>query len=480
MAEQSTLITYVEKQISIVSERLYQNIINQQQEKYLDRFISVRVKQNLEEYINKKNIEKRWITIPGFRGTGKTTLLSQLYHFLLEKGIPKERILYFSLEEPVKLLQSNLYELMNTYEIIRGESLETIKDTLFLFIDEAQYDKNWDTTLKTIYDKTKNVFILATGSSAIALQSTADSARRMHIEKLFPLTFIEYMKLKNKIMPQKNLKNMIQQALFESSSSQEVFQKLQPLKKKALQYFSHVDPFEFERYLTTGTLPFSIGLNNEYDIYKKVISILEKVIYEDISTVDKYDKTTLDAMWNLLMILSDTNRISLESLSKKIGLEKPTIYKMLTTLSKAELIYAIKAYGTASKQTTKSPKYPFSAPAIKASLLWNIGKLSPTSKTYGILLQDVVAFYLYKLSTISGHYTTHYDSGKGGADFIIIDKRNNKKIPIEVGYGIKKDAAQIQTTMKKINAAYGLVISKRELELQDNIVFVPHKLFFLT
>jgi uncharacterized protein len=480
MVEQSTLITYVEKQISIVSERLYQNIINQHEEKYLDRFISVRVKQYLEEYINKKNIEKRWITIPGFRGTGKTTLLSQLYHFLLERGIPKDRILYFSLEEPIKLLQSNLYELMNTYEVIRGESLETIKDKLFLFIDEAHYDKNGDTTLKTIYDKTKNVFILATGSSAIALQTGADSARRMHIEKLFPLTFIEYMKLKNKIMPQKNLKNLIQQALFESSSAQEVFEKLQPLKKKAMNYWSHVDPFEFEKYLTTGTLPFSIGLSKEYDIYKRVITILEKVIYEDISTLDNYDKTTLDAMWNLLMILSDTNRISLESLSKKIGLEKPTIYKMLNTLSKAELIYAIKAYGTASKQTTKSPKYPFSAPAIKASLLWSIGKLSPTSQTYGILLQDVVAFYLYKLSNISGHYTVHYDSGKGCADFIIIDKRNKNKVPIEVGYGIKKDAVQTQTTMKKTSARYGLVVSKRELEIQDDIVFVPHKLFFLT
>jgi predicted AAA+ superfamily ATPase len=41
---------------------------------------------------------------------------------------------------------------MNTYEIIRGERLESIQDKLFLFIDEADYDKNWDTILKTIFD----------------------------------------------------------------------------------------------------------------------------------------------------------------------------------------------------------------------------------------------------------------------------------------------------------------------------------------
>lgn len=480
MVEQSTLINYVEKQITVVSNRLYANIIDQNGDKYLDRFISVRIRQYLEDFLSGENIEKRWITIPGFRGTGKTTLLSQVYHMLIKKGVTKDRILYFSLEEPTKLLQSNLYEIMNTYEIIRGESLESIQEKLFLFIDEAHYDKKWDTTLKTIFDKSKNIFILVTGSSALALQTSADSARRMHMEKLFPLTFIEYIKLKNKILPQKNLKNKIYQALFESSSAHEVYKKLQVLKKKTMTYWSDIEPFEFEKYLTTGTLPFSIGLSKEYDIYKRVISILEKVIYEDLSMLDNYDKSTLDKIWNLLIILSDTNRISLESLSNKIGLKKPTVFKILNTLSKAELIFPIKAYGTGSKQTTKSPKYPFSAPAIKASLLWNIGKLSPKPETYGGLLEDVIALYLYKLSNISGHYTLHYDSRKESADFILTDKRDGKNIPIEVSYGANKSIDQTKKTMNKTSAKYGLIISKKDLKIENDVVFVPHKLFFLT
>jgi len=479
MVEKSTLISYLEKQISTAPDRLHANIIDQNGTKLLDRFISVRIKKFLEEFQKEKNIENRWITIPGFRGTGKTTLLSQLYHILLKQSIPRDRILYLSLEETTKLLQSNLYEIIGIYETIRGENIESIKEKIFLFIDEAHYDKNWDITLKTIFDRTKNIFTIVTGSSALALQTSADSARRMQIEKLFPLTFIEYMKLKNRIMPERNLKTEVEGAVFESKSADEVYKKLKLLQRKAMKYWSNIEPFELEKYLTTGTLPFSIGLSKEYEIYQRVINILEKVIYEDISNIDSYDKSTLDKIWNLLIILSDTDRISLESLAKKIDLEKPTVFKILNTLSKSELIFPVKAYGTASKQTTKSPKYPFTAPAIKASLLWKIGKLSPTANIYGKLLQDVVALYLYKLSSITGHFKVHYDSGKGCADFIILDIRDKSKISIEVSYGVNKDAKQAKTTMNKISAKYGIVISKRELNVDDNVVFIPHKLFFL-
>jgi uncharacterized protein len=479
MANKTTLINYLEKQTSIASVRLYNNIVNQKGEQLLERFIFTRIKKVINDFQNKKDIENRWITIPGFRGTGKTTLISQIYHMLIEQGVTKDRILYLSLDETTRLLQASLYEIIEAYESIRGESIEEVKEKIFLFIDEAQYDKNWDIILKNIFDKTKNIFIIATGSSALALQTSADSARRMHIEKLFPLTFTEYIKLKYKILPEKNLRFEIQKAIFESNSAEDVYKKLNSLQKKITKYWTNIKPYEFEKYLNTGTLPFSIGLFKDDEIYQRIINILEKVIYEDISQIDNFDKNTLDKIWNLLIILSETNRISLESLADKIELKKPTVFKILNTLSRSELIFPVKAYGTASKQTTKSPKYPFTAPAIKASLLNKIGKLSPDPKTYGRLLQDVVAMYFYRLTNISKKYDVYYDSAKGGADFVIVEKGKNSKISIEVSYGSNKDAQQAKATMKKISAKYGVVISKKELSLQDTVVFVPHKIFFL-
>lgn len=479
MVEKTALISYLEKQLAIAPERLLANITDQNNKSYLDRFIFIRIEKYMNDFLDGKNIDDRWITIPGFRGTGKTTLLSQLYHKLLERGIPRDRLLYLSLDEVVKLLQSNLYEILGIYETLRGTTLETTKEKLFLFLDEAHYDEKWDATVKTVFDRTKNIFIFVTGSSALALQTSADSARRMHIEKLFPLTFIEYIKLKKHIFPETRLKNNLESIIFESSSADEVYTQMKSFQNSVTKYWSQIEPFEFEKYLTIGTLPFSIGLTKEFAIYQRVINILEKVIYDDVATLDSYDKNTLDKIWNLLIILSDTDRVSLETLAEKIGVEKPTVFKILTTLSKAELIFPVKAYGSTSKQTTKTPKYPFTAPAIKAALLWKLGKLSPTPPVYGKLLQDVVALYLYKLSNINSHFSVNYDSEKGCADFVVGDSRNSSQIALEVSYGANKDATQVKTTMEKLSAKYGLVISQHELAKEENVVFVPHKFFFL-
>ena len=43
--------------------------------------------------------------------------------------------------------------------------LETVNEPIFLLIDEAQYDKDWSLTGKIIFDDTKNIFIIFTGSS---------------------------------------------------------------------------------------------------------------------------------------------------------------------------------------------------------------------------------------------------------------------------------------------------------------------------
>ena len=479
MVDRDLLLSYLRKQITTAEDRLQSYIVDDKGNKLRERFILTRIKKLLNDYLDDRNTENRWITIPGFRGTGKTTLLAQIYSTLINKGISRNRILYLSLDEVTKLLQSNLYEMINLYEAILGKSIESINEKTFLLIDEASYDKNWDITLKTIFDRTKNIFTIVTGSSSLLLQTTADSARRKHVEKLFPLTFIEYILLKEQIYPIRDLKTKIIDGLFSSKTAEEVYSTLDKLRGDVNRYWSNIKPYEFEEYLTRGTLPFTIHLDKDHDIYDRLIEILQRVIYEDIPLVDNYDKTTLDKIWNLLLLLSEADSISLESLSKKINLEKPTVYKILNTLVKAELIIPVKSYGTASKQATKSPKYPFSAPIIKASLLWTAGRLIPDPDTYGRLLQDLVALYLYKMSYVKPYFKILYDSSKGGADFIIKDTRDNTNIIIEVGYG-QKDSGQIDKTMKKIPAKYGLIISKRELSIKDNKVFIPHSFFFLT
>ena len=51
--------------------------------------------------------------------------------------------------------------------------------------------------LKIIYDKFKNAFIIATGSSSLLIRSTVNLSTRWNLEPLYPLTFPEFVMIRS-------------------------------------------------------------------------------------------------------------------------------------------------------------------------------------------------------------------------------------------------------------------------------------------
>ncbi len=435
----------------------------------------------LEKYVRDFLVgmdKNRWIIMPGLRGTGKTTILAQIYFNLInDKKISASNILFLPMDRISKLMKSDLYEVITLYEEMVGKKLEESPEKLFLLIDEAHYDSKWDIACKAIFDRTKNVFILVTGSSALALHS-ADSARRVQKEHLFPLSFIEYIMLKFRRTPVKSLKERIESILLNSKDADVAFKSLKKIEPEAKTYWNKIDSREINKYITTGTLGFTLDLSEE-EVYKRILTILDKVVYEDLTKIKEFDRPTLSKIWNLLFYLSSSlDSVNLDSLSSKIGMAKPTLVSVLSILEKSEIIYSIKAYGSPMKQVRKTPKYTFVAPAIKASLLAETGQLNYSTQIYGKLFEDVVASYLYRIKETKGLLDIKYDSEEGGTDFIIMNKTDNKNIPLEVGYGEKSDK-QVLQTMKKVNSKYGILISETNLEVKNNVLYLPKELFLL-
>ena len=163
----------------------------------------------LQKYINafiSTNSEERWLIIPGLRGVGKTTILAQLYFYLAHKDF---KPLFISLNEVKHLFNATLQNVLDTYEEIVGINFERLDKPLFLLIDEIQSDPEWAQTLTTVYNRTKNIFVICSGSSAVQLQTDADTARRAIQEKLYPMNFTEYEMLKNDILPVQHLKRTL-------------------------------------------------------------------------------------------------------------------------------------------------------------------------------------------------------------------------------------------------------------------------------
>lgn len=138
-----------------------------------------RIKEYIDNFLNGNN-QNRFIVMPGLRGVGKTTILLQLYEYLIKNDVPNSDILYFDVSELKSFYDVNILDVITNFiENIHQTTMVELNKPIFLLIDEVHFDKNWTLTGKIVYDNNNNIFMIFTGSSAIELQIHADAIRRM-------------------------------------------------------------------------------------------------------------------------------------------------------------------------------------------------------------------------------------------------------------------------------------------------------------
>jgi len=453
--------------------------------KYLPRNIFVKIKKDISNF-SKGGKEIRIIAVPGLRGVGKTTLLAQLFlDFSLKY---QKELLYISVDQITNILRSDLQTILEEYQNILSISFEKLDKNIFIFIDEIHYDKNWPSILKSIYDKSKNVFVICTGSSALSLQLTTDLARRVIFEKMYPMSFTEYTLLKTKKLslkdkntkvkfPIKGLREKIIKNLFYSPNANTCFSGLKTLEKNKNNYWFNVDSLEKSKYLKFGTMPFALTIKDENRILSLTNELIDKVVKKDLFELEKFSAGTIDKIKNILLMTASSDEISITSLAKNLqGISMNTLIDIFDVLEKSEIIIRVYPYGSVYKKIRKPSKYYFMSPSLRYALLNIIEGDYAFEKYKGKYLEDITALYLYREFSDKKISSIFYDSAKGGADFIL--RLGSKKIVIEIGCG-DKGIKQAEYSLKRIKGNYGLVISESELSLQGNIVKVPLDYFLL-
>ncbi|MHA1282437.1 MAG: ATP-binding protein [Promethearchaeota archaeon] len=141
---------------------------------------------------------KKIISIVGARRSGKTYLQYQIIKNLLQKGIPRENIIYFNFEDE-RLYPLNGDELSIFLPTYFENFDYNSKFRLYLFLDEIQNIPYWDKWIRRIYDKEKNIKIIITGSSSKLLSKEIASslAGRTIPVIVFPFSFKEFLRIKN-------------------------------------------------------------------------------------------------------------------------------------------------------------------------------------------------------------------------------------------------------------------------------------------
>ena len=469
------LIQYLQKQILTTDDRLRHFTHGLSGERYPQRFLYVKLQKYINDFLDKKS-SNRMVIIPGFRGVGKTTLMAQVCSEFKKKDV---QVFFLSVEDLRNYFDVGINEIVSAYEEIIGENLESIKKPILIFFDEVQTDPKWAVTLKSLFERTSNVFFCATGSSAIVLQSTPNIARRALFEPMTPLCFGEYEMIKNKIYPTTGLKNQIRQAIYFSQTVEEVYNKLTDLEGQVNGYWSKVDRNDVKKYLSYGTFPFALTMPDEISMYNNISLLLEKIIKQDMPILGSFDQETLGAVKRILFAIAENDVTSLSTLSDSFKMNRLTIANIFDILEKAELLVKIPPHGSNMTIANKSNKYLFMSPAIRMSFFYFTGNESTYSVRQGKLLEDSIGAHLYREFILRRDGVIRYDSAQGGADFIL-QIGNAKKIVVEVGLG-SKDKKQVIATMRKIKSDYGIIFSSTELKLDKemNIVSIPLDYYFL-
>ena len=104
-------------------------------------------------------------TISGPRRAGKTFVCFQIMQDLIKNNVGRENILYINFEDNKLIgadsddLEKLLQAYFELYDINKNQKI-------YLFLDEIQNVKNWDSWVRKLHDVNKKIKFVLTGSSS--------------------------------------------------------------------------------------------------------------------------------------------------------------------------------------------------------------------------------------------------------------------------------------------------------------------------
>lgn len=372
------------------------------------------IKKQIDNFIDEK-YANRFIVVPGLRGVGKTTILYQTYEYLFkEKDIPLNNILYISCDELNDITECSIRELVEIYLKNKfNKNIRTINEKVFLLIDEAQYDKNWAVSNKIIFDKSDNIFMIITGSSAIHLQYNADAARRLKRRVLTPPNYNQHLKLKyNQSFT--DLSRSLCELIFTGNIENAV--KYEFEAEKTLTNIVEYTSNEWDYYLKYGGFPTIDEDKPLSDIREEIVTMTNKIVTEDIMQIKTITSENQAKAKRIIrqLALQKPGEISQNKLSNYLKTSVSNVNNILDLLEKTELIFHCEPFGGSSRRLKKPWKYYFASSSIRHALSMKIGNTMKNSEEYeGMLIENLVASNLFNLSnTQIDSFNIYYDPNK--------------------------------------------------------------------
>lgn len=345
----------------------------------------------------------RAVVLMGPRRVGKTVMLHHTIQELLDNGVPAQKIIFITVENPI-------YTNIALEELFKY-ALEAIgnqnpKDC-FVFFDEIQYLKDWEIHLKTLVDSYRGTKFIVSGSAAAALKfkSNESGAGRFTDFLLPPLTFYEYIHINN-----------LQHLMVESNL----------LWKGKEQHFydtvnSQVLNEHFVKYINFGGYPeiiFSPQMQKNPGRYIKQ-DIVDKVLLRDLpSLYGIKDVQELNRLFTTICF-NTAHEFEYEELSRTSGVKKHLIRTYIEYLESAFMVKKISRVDQSGKRFKREVKFKMylSNPSLYAALF------TPLAITNEKRMGDLVETAIYSQWMHRDWFNPYYAHwGKGEVDMVGIDE----------------------------------------------------------
>ncbi|MFT7099003.1 MAG: putative AAA+ superfamily ATPase [Rickettsiales bacterium] len=387
--------------------------------------------------------------LSGARQIGKTTLIMQAIDKLLEDGVPAGNIFYATFDHPLLKLAGI------DASIEAWRQREPKKDGVeYVFLDEAQFIRDWGTWVKHQVDFSKQRRIIFTGSATPILSVTQESGvGRWHTIGLTTLSFYEYIQLKELMLPRlPRIKSLKEIFSWDRSDIYQTSELLTP-------YVAH-----FHDYLVRGGFPQTALVTT--------VNQAQKLLREDI--IDKALKRDMTAMFGVRLVLeleqtflylclNDGGVLDMVALCNNLDVKRPTAQKFIELLEAAHLIYKIQPFGYGKKVLRGKHKIYLSDPAIAPAVMLKGRGIIDDAKALGVSAESAVLKHLFaRYYAQSVRFS--YFQGKKNLEVDLVAEFNNEIIPFEVKYRSAhtslKDCAGLVEFCSKQDIKRGYIITK--------------------
>jgi predicted AAA+ superfamily ATPase len=424
------------------------------------------------------------ISITGPRRVGKTTALHHVIISLIDEGVPSDRILYFSFDDPEVFGSQDLQRVIfdRLVEYIIADLPKGSK--AYLFLDEIQRLPKWELYLKKSYDLKLPIRFIVSGSasSPIFRKSQESLLGRIKDRHLLPFSFKEYCLYRFIDRPEfSSILNNHQgvRNLLLNGDLGGVLETLQKAKN-ALEPFTDEINDSVITYCREGGFPEVWQLK---DPIRKIEYLVEqqvrKVLYEDLMMLTTYRKPENVLRFLVYLLAHPGQEINMSTVAKELSVPRNIIEENFPRLLVTDLIFRIKKFTHQPLKVRQGNVkcYPIDL-ALRNAVLKTWDDFTGDPAMMGLYAENLVAINLNKWS--EAIEIAYYRQKKNELDFIVT-YGGDRFLPIEVKHRKEPGVPlALEHFMKKYQLKHGVLVTReRDIQVEGNILYIPLLYFLL-